>query len=158
ATRTKSKKSRATIPAWRARAKSSSRFRSRSSCRKTRPRSLELPLLPGCACEGKQQHSQKNREQSCGGFQSAAAAFGQNRKSSVNEFDVHPVHQQRCVTELDDRAEAFLRESPAAPHVHQEKNHQQNSAAHQQKVRIAVPVIVDGVQAQTRRIKQNRQE
>src|SRR6202022_4421428 len=80
-----------------------------------------------------------------------------NGKSSINKFDVHPIHQQRSISELDDGAKALLRKSPPAPRVNKKKYDQQNAAAHQQKIRAAVPVVVDRVQPRVRRIEQNRQ-
>src|SRR5258708_35568710 len=104
------------------------------------------PLFPICPHQRQRQHRQKNRDQPCRGLQRAALPFWQDRKSSVDKFYMHPIHQQRSIPKLDDRAETLLRESPPAPPVNQEHSHQQNAAAHQQKIRIAVPIIVNGVQ------------
>src|SRR5258706_3684829 len=136
---------------------SSSKAPARSICCQPLLKSPDLPLFPVCPQQRQRQHRQENRNQSHSGFQRAALPLWQNRKSSVNKFDVHPIHQQRSIPKLDDRAETFLCESPPAPPVNQKKNYQQNAAAHQQEIRIAVPIIVNGVKPHARRIKQHGQ-
>src|SRR6266852_8538824 len=143
-----SKKSPAKICNAPSPAKSSSGFQRRSSRRRTRLQNLSWPLPPSRSQHGKRQHGQKNHQQSRRRFQNAALPFRQNRKAPVHKFDVHPIHQQRRVPELNNRAESLLRPSPPAPRIHQKQHHQQNSAAHQKKLRARVPVIINlrGVQ------------
>src|SRR5437016_1951390 len=131
-------------------ARSSSRFLVRSSCRRILLRSPDPPILPRGARERKPQHREENRNQPRRGLQRAALPLREDRKSSINKFDVHPVHQQRSIPELDDRAETQLRKSPPAPRVNQKENNQQDAAAHQQKIWTAVPVVVSRVQPHAR--------
>src|SRR6266700_2212578 len=113
--------------AWQSPAKSSSRSLSRSNYGRTRLGSPDFPFLR------------------------------QNRKSSIDKFDVNPVDQQRGIPKLDDGAETFLRKPPAAPSINQKKNHEQDAAAQQKKIRIAVPIVVNRIQPDARRIEENRQ-
>jgi len=68
---------------------------------------------------------------------------------------VDPVDHQGSFAELDDGAETLLRETPAAPRVDQEQNDKKNAAAHQKKIRAAVPVVVDRVGTQRGGVKKN---
>src|SRR6266576_4596770 len=120
--------------------------RGRSSRRRTLLRSRNPPLFPHRARKRKPQHGQENRNQSRRGLQHAALPLWQDREPSINKFDVHPIHQQRSTPELDNGAKTVLRKSPPAPRVNQKKNGQQDAAAHQEKIRTAVPVVVDGIQ------------
>src|SRR6266704_1533775 len=138
-------------------AKSSSRSLSRSNYRRTRLGSPDFPFLQPGPQERKHQHGQENRKQSRGGLKRAALLLRQNRKSSIDKFDVNPVHQQRGIPELDDGAEPFLRKPPAAPRINQKKNQKQDATAQQKKIRIAVPIVVNRIQPDARGIEENRQ-
>src|SRR5712691_4351280 len=158
AIRGSSKKSPAKICNAPSPAKSSSGFQRRSSRRRTRLQNVSWPLPPSRSQHGKRQHGQKNHQQSRRRFQNAALPFRQNRKTPVHKFDVHPIHQQRCIPQLNERAESLLRPSPPAPRIRQKNQRQQDPAAHQEKLRTRVPIIVNRrrIQPHRRGIQQLR--
>ena len=73
-------------------------------------------------------------------------ALGQDGKPAVDQLDVNPIDEQRCFAELNEWAEAGLCEAPAAPSIRGEENQEEESGTHEKKIRIGVPVIVDGVE------------
>ena len=82
---------------------------------------------------------------------------GHNGKPAINEFDMHPVNQQRALAHFDERTESPLPCSPAAPCVTQEENDQHDSNANQKKIRAGVPEIVSGVKLHGARIEPQSQ-
>ena len=76
--------------------------------------------------------------------------LGQDRDSSVDEFDVHPVDEQRGLAELDERAESPVDciqfcYHPAAPSVGRDHDHEQHPDPDQKKLGTGKPVVVDGI-------------
>src|SRR5271154_6462669 len=105
------------------------------------------------ADERENQHTEEYGGESQGRRADPAGFFRQQRESSVDKLDVHPVDQQRSMAELDDGAESHCAESPAAPGVSEQHEQQHKPAANQEKLGAGVPEIVGGVDAPGRRIE-----
>lgn len=108
------------------------------------------PFLPVGPQKRKREHGEKNGEQAECGFGDRALALGQNGKPTVDKFDVNPIDEQRSFAELDEWAKAGLCETPTAPSVGNKQNDKKKAAAHEEKIGIGVPVIVDGVEVEGR--------
>src|ERR1700687_5345214 len=70
----------------------------------------DFRAVPLClrANVSQRQHRKRNHQQSRGGAADSQRMLWQNRDAAVNELDVHPVNQQRRLSEKDDRTEAPL--------------------------------------------------
>ena len=90
-------------------------------------------------------HRRKNHYHARRRQWNSAPRFGQDGQSAVHKFDVYPINQQGCFAELYEWIEAFRYPAPAAPRKNRKSKQQQNTAPHQEKIGVTVPVIVDGV-------------
>lgn len=80
----------------------------------------------------------------------------QDRKPSVNELDVNPIHEQGSLTQLDERAESPLSQPPATPGIGSKQNREENADANQEKRRTGMPEIVNGIPVERKRIGPSR--
>src|SRR5581483_9571093 len=106
---------------------------------------LRAGFLPARAENGKQQHRKKDSGEAERRGGDSATALREDREAAVNELDVNPIDEKRSLAELNERAEALLGKSPAAPGVHEEE------------IGAGVPVVVNGVEMDGGAVKQNGQ-
>src|SRR5580700_12149595 len=96
---------------------------------------------PVSSRDGEQHHRTRDDQQAERGHGNRFAFFFQYRKSSVNEFDVHPIYEQRSLPHLDHGAESHLAQAPAAPYVAGENDYEDDSHAREKEIRASVPII-----------------
>src|SRR6202022_262158 len=88
---------------------------------------------------------EKDGQQPQRGGSNSDRMLGQDGKSPVDELNVHPIDQQKSLSELYQGAETPLACAPAAPRVGPGQNHQQQSDANQKKIRTAVPEVINRI-------------
>src|ERR1700756_2989646 len=105
-----------------------------------------------CSQDRQQQHGAKNSQQTGRSGANGGCTFGQDGKAAVDEFHVHPVHQQRSLTQLDQGTEAPASKTPAAPGITNQQDQQQKSYTNQEEVGAGVPEVVDRIEVLRLRI------
>ena len=111
--------------------------------------------LPTSAEEGQHQHGEEDNREAQSGAGNGTGALGHDGERAVNEFDVDPIDKKRGVAQLDERAEALLCEAPAAPGVNKRENDEEHATAHEKEIGVRVPIVVNGIKPDGRRIKEH---
>jgi len=115
------------------------------------------PFLPVCSDQRQTKHRGENYQQAECGLGDAALVAREDGESTVDEFDMNPVDEKRSFAELDDWAEAGLREAPVTPGVRQKQDDKKETTAHEEEVWIRMPIVIDGVEVDWRFVEELRE-